>query len=297
MKKILITGSAGFIAPHIAEEALNLGWEVIGVDTQEVENQVKDKKIKYIKSDLRDLTLADIKDVNYVAHMAFVTNIPFSIQNPLSTTYDNIDMTAKLLDLCTKGKIEKFVFPSTASLYGHNQIPWVESMSIEPIEPYSWQKYSCEKLCKMWSIRYDLKTSVLRLYQIYGENQRKDTALAAFINSKKLGKPITLTETTAQSSFRTGRRDFIYVKDVAKAFIATMTSDKTGAGEVINIGTGVTTTMEEIAKTIGGEVKFIPRRNFEVEAHQADMKNCYKLLNWRPKVKVLEWLSNFTKNI
>ena len=67
MKKILITGSAGFIAPHIAEEALNLGWEVIGVDTQEVENQVKDKKIKYIKSDLRDLTLGEIKDVNYVA--------------------------------------------------------------------------------------------------------------------------------------------------------------------------------------------------------------------------------------
>ena len=110
MNKILITGSAGFIAPHIAEEALNLGWEVIGVDTQDVENQIEDKNIKYIKSDLRDLTLGDIKDVNYVAHMAFVTNIPFSIQNPLSTTYDNIDMTAKLLDLCTKAKIEKFIF-------------------------------------------------------------------------------------------------------------------------------------------------------------------------------------------
>ena len=295
MKKILITGSAGFIAPHIAEEALSLGWNVIGVDRKEVENKLEDKKINYIKSDLRDLTLEDIKNVDYVAHMAFVTNIPFSIQNPLSTTYDNIDMTAKLLDLCTKAKVEKFVFPSTASLYGHNQIPWVESMNIEPIEPYSWQKYSCEKLCKMWTIRYNLKTSVFRLYQIYGENQRKDTALAAFINSKKLGKPITLTETTAQSSFRTGRRDFIYVKDVAKAFIATMTSDKTGNGEVINIGTGITTTMEDIAKTIGGEVKFIPRRNFEVEAHQADMANCYKLLDWKPKVKVLEWLSNFVK--
>ena len=296
MKKILITGSAGFIAPHIAEEALNLGWEVIGVDTQEVENQVKDKKIKYIKSDLRDLTLGDLKDVNYVAHMAFVTNIPFSIQNPLSTTYDNIDMTAKLLELCTKAKIEKFVFPSTASLYGHNQIPWVESMSIEPIEPYSWQKYSCEKLCKMWSIRYDLKTSVLRLYQIYGENQRKDTALAAFINSKKLGKPITLTETTAQSSFRTGRRDFIYVKDVAKAFLATMISEKTGKGEIINIGTGIMTSMEKIASTIGGEVKFIPKRSFEVEAHQADMTQCYKLIDWKHEVEVIKWLTQFCKN-
>ena len=99
--------------------------------------------------------------------MAFVTNIPFSIQNPLSTTYDNIDMTAKLLDLCTKAKVKKFIFPSTASLYGHNKIPWVETMSIEPIEPYSWQKYSCEKLCKMWSTRYSLKTSVLRLSLIH----------------------------------------------------------------------------------------------------------------------------------
>ena len=103
------------------------------------------------------------------------------------------------------------------------------------------------------------KTAILRLYQIYGENQRKDTALAAFIRSKKLGKPITLTETTAQSSFRTGRRDFIYVKDVAKAFLATMVSEKTGNGEVINIGTGKCTTMEQIANVIGGEVTFIPK--------------------------------------
>ena len=55
--------------------------------------------------------------------------------------------------------------------------------------------------------------------------------------------------------------------------------------------------MEQIAKTIGGEVKFIPKRNFEVEAHQADMSNCYDLLDWRPKTKVLDWLSNFVRDI
>lgn len=295
MYKLLVTGAAGFIAPHIIEEASKLGWEVLGIDTIETEDKILNKNVKYLKKDARELNDDDIKDFDFVAHMAFVTNIPFSIKNPIITTNDNIDMTVKLLDICTKNNIKKFIFPSTASLYGHNAIPFVEDMSISPIEPYSWQKYSCEKLCKMWNSRYELKTSVLRLYQIYGENQRKDTALAAFINSKKLGKPITLTETTAQSSFRTGRRDFIYVKDVAKAFIATMLSKKTGNGEVINIGTGITTTMEDIANTIGGEVTFIPKRNFEVEAHQADMKLCYELLDWKPKVKVLEWLSNFVK--
>jgi UDP-glucose 4-epimerase len=291
MKTILVTGSAGFIAPHIADEALKKKWKVICIDKEEVEN--KDTNITYIKDDLRNLSLSDIKSVDYVAHMAFITNIPYSIKNPVNTTNDNIDMTVKLMDLCTKANIEKFIFPSTASLYGHNKIPWTEEMSINPIEPYSWQKYSCEKLCHMWSTRYNLKTVILRLYQIYGENQRKDTALAAFIRSKKLGQPITLTETTAQSSFRTGRRDFIYVKDVAKAFLATMISDKTGNGEVINIGTGKCTTMEQIANVIGGEVTFIPKRNFEVEAHQANMEMCYKLIDWKHEVEVLDWLDNF----
>ena len=75
-----------------------------------------------------------------------------------------------------------------------------------------------------------------------------------------------------------------------------MISSKTGKGEVINIGTGIMTTMEEIAQTIGGEIKFIPKRDFEVESHQADMSLCYKLLDWKPKVNVITWLKNFCKN-
>ena len=74
-----------------------------------------------------------------------------------------------------------------------------------------------------------------------------------------------------------------------------MLSEKTGNGEVINIGTGIMTTMEDIAKTIGGKVEFIPKRNFEVEAHQADMTLCNKLLDWKPSVQILNWLSEFVK--
>ena len=172
----------------------------------------------------------------------------------------------------------------------------MEGMSADPIEPYSFQKLSCEFLLKMWKERYNLRTVSLRLYQVYGENQRADTALSAFMRAKKQGKPITLTETTAQSSFRTGRRDFIYVKDVAKAFLASMISEKTGNGEIINIGTGKMHTMEQIANTIGGEVVFIPKRNFEVEAHQANMTKCFDLLDWRPTTEVLPWLKKFVQD-
>jgi len=295
MTKLLVTGSSGFIAKHIIEEALKNKWEVLAVDIKK--NLSKNPKVKYLKKDLRNLSKKDMKNVNYVAHLAFVTNIPNSIKNPISTTRNNIEMTAILLDICQKNGIKKFVFPSTASLFGNNPIPWVETMTADPIEPYSWQKHACENLLKMWNIRYGLNTSTLRLYQIYGENQRKDTALAAFIKAKKLNRTITLTKTTAQSSFRSGMRDFVYVKDVAKAFIKCMKSNKTGNGEIINIGSGKMTSMEDIAKCIGGKIKFIPQRSFEVECHQADITKSKKLLNWKAETEVLIWLKKFMKKI
>jgi UDP-glucose 4-epimerase len=296
-KKVLVTGSAGFIAPHIIEACYNMGWQVVGIDILETQNQLIKSNITYVKKNIFDLKDKDLMGFDYVAHTAFITNIPSSIQRPVETTYENIDMTAYFLKQCTLAGVKKFVFPSTASLYGNNPIPWTEDMSADPIEPYSWQKLSCEFLCKMWTKRYSLPTTTLRLYQVFGENQRQDTALSAFIRSKKTGKSITLTETTAQSTFKTGRRDFIYVKDVAKAFVATMTSDKTGNGEILNVGSGKMHTMEEIAKTIGSEIVFIPKRNFEVEAHQADMTKCYNLIDWKPEVEIIPWLKNFIKNI
>ena len=296
MKNILITGSSGFIAPHIIEAGLKNKFNVTGIDLNDPSDEDIIKECNYIKKDVRDLTIEELSRFDYIINLAWVTNIPFTIANPVSSTENNITMTTILLDNATKAKVKKFIFSSTASLYGNNPLPWKEDMKSDAIEPYSWQKLSCEYLCKMWSERYDLKTGVLRLFQVYGENQRKDTALSAFIKSKINNQPITLTETTAQSAFRTGRRDFIYVKDVANAFIAAIESDKVLNGEIINVGTGIMTTMEDIAKTIGGEIKFIPKRSFEVEAHQADLSNGKKLIEWEPKVKVLEWLKNFVES-
>lgn len=297
MKRVIITGAAGFIAPHIVQQCLNKGWHVTGIDTKELddESMINHENYQFKKMDLRELKVDNLSNINYIFHLAFITNIPNSITNPLDTTRDNIDMTAYLLKLSTLAEIDKFLFPSTASLYGNNEIPWTEDLSADPIEPYSWQKLSCEYACKMWNTCYGLPTTIFRFFQIFGENQRKDTAISAFIRSKREGVPITLTETTAQSSFRTGRRDFIYVKDLAEAVTIAAESDKTGNGEILNIGSGKATTMEEVADAIGGEVTFIPRRKFEVEAHKADMTKTKKILGWEAKVDILEWLEKFEK--
>lgn len=293
--KIIVTGVSGFIGPHVVEASLKHGWEVVGVDI--LPCNFKSQNFTFIQKDTRDLALSDLNGIDYIFHLAFVTNIPNSVQHPLETTRDNIDMTAYLLDLATRAGIKKFVFPSTASLYGNNPTPWREDMSADPIEPYSWQKLSCEYACKMWAIRYGLPTVVFRLFQVFGENPRKDSALYAFFQAKKNSKPMTLTETTAQSSFKTGQRDYVYVKDVAQAFILAAESDKTGRGETINIGSGTVNTVEEVAKAIGGKITFIPRRGYEVERHEADLARARELLNWQASVNILDWLKEFVKNL
>lgn len=291
MKKVLITGVSGFIGPHLAEVACSKGWQVIGVDLLDCDINLPN--FTFIKKDVRSLDVEELKGVEYVFHLAFVTNIPNSIQNPLPTTYDNIDMTAHLLDLSKQAGVEKFLFPSTGSLYGDNPTPWREDMSASPMEPYSWQKLSCEYACKTWTERYGLPTVIFRFFQVFGENQRYDTALAAFFRAKKESRPITLTETTAQSSFRTAQRDFIYVKEVVAAVVRAAESEKTGGGEIINIGSGRVATMEDVAKAVGSEVVFIPRRSFEVERHEADITKAEELLDWHPKVDIIEWIKKY----
>lgn len=295
MPRALITGVAGFIGPHLVEACVNRGWDVVGVDLRPTD--VRAPGFTLLQKDLRDLGPDGLAGIDYVVHLAFVTNIPNSIQHPIETTRDNIEMTARLLEAATKAGVKKLAFPSTASLFGNNPIPWREDMPPDPIEPYSWQKLSCEYLCRMWTVRYGLPTVILRLFQVFGENQRTDTAMAAFFRARREGRPITLTETTSQSSFRTGRRDFVYVKDVAEAFVRALESDRTGRGEIINVGTGKVTTMEDVAKAIGGDVVFIPRRGFEVECHQADMTKVEALLGWHPHVDVLEWLRAFVPTL
>ncbi len=288
----LITGVSGFIAPHIVEACLNKGWNTIGVDIRDC--NISNPNFQFLKRDVRELTLNDLDNIDYVFHLGFVTNIPNSVEHPLETTRDNIDMTAFFLDLSTKAKVKKFIYPSTASLYGATPPPWEESVSSpDPIEPYSWQKLACEYACKMWYERYGLPTVVFRLFQVFGENQRPDTALAAFMRSKKEGRPITLTKTTAQSSFKSAQRDFIYVKDIARAFILAAESENVGKGETINIGTGEVYTIEKIANVIGGEITWIPRRGYEVERHEADITKAKKLLNWSPEVDIVDWLNEF----
>ena len=285
--KVMVTGSSGFLAHHIIPELQRNGYYVVGVDKRPIPPG-HNKPDYFIQTNVMDLGFRDLMDIDYVLHLAFITNIPNSVRHPKNTTFQNIDMTIHLMEVCKEAKVKKFLFPSTASLYSTNPTPWKEDMPPLPIEPYSWQKLSLEYACRMW----DLPCIIFRFFQIFGELQREDTSLYAFSKSKEIGKPITLTETVAQSSFKSGQRDFIYAGDVAKAVVKVLEHGE--IGETYNVASGEVHTMEEIANAMGSKVEWIPRREYEVERHHGDITKL-KELGWLPKVNVIDWLHENNK--
>jgi ADP-L-glycero-D-manno-heptose 6-epimerase len=138
----------------------------------------------------------------------------------------------------------------------------------------------------------------MKFFNVYGPNEYHKGRMASVI----LHAFKQVNETGGVKLFRSQRsgfadgmqlRDFVYVKDVAKAFLFAANSKNTGKGEILNIGSGKMTSMKKIAETIGGSVKFIPKRSFEVDAHLADLRFTKKTIKWKSRVNIIIWLKNF----
>lgn len=284
-KKVLCTGASGFVAHHLIKECQDRGWYVIGVDKRPIPKGHSRPDL-FLLTDVADIGFRDLIDVDYIFHLAWRTNIPDCQRHPIESTRENIDMSIHLMEYAKEAKVKKFLFPSTASLYGHNPTPWKEDMPEDPIEPYSWQKMAIEYACLMYSKSYGLPTVRFRFFQIFGEFTRNDNAIYVFLKNKKEGKPINLVQTTEEG--RSGERDFIYAGDVAEALCTVAESDY-GNGELFNVAGGTYNNMKEIADCIGNEIVWSPRREYEVERHHADASKL-KSLGWEPKVNVFDWL-------
>ncbi|GEM_PF-2046787 len=293
-KKVLVTGAAGFIASHMVPALLRSGYTVVGVDRLPCRLIPPSARFTFVKQDIADLK--DLRGFDYVVHLAFATNIPNSIADPVGTTYNNIDLGVKILQLAKEASVKKLLYPSTASLYGNQPLPWKENMPVFPSEPYSLQKYAMERFCRYYAGNA-LPTVIFRLFQVFGENQRQDTALSKFFRCRQEQKPIPITATTAQAGFKSARRDFIYAGDIAEVFVKALTSEAVGQGEIINIASGYNYTILEIAKLISDKIEFIPKRGFELDEHLADVTLAKKLFGWKAKTDIKVWLKRYLKTL
>ncbi len=290
---IIVTGASGFIASHVIPHLLSQGHKVTGIDRRPCALP-KHEWFTFVQQDINDTQSFESADA--VVHLACTTNIPYSIQFPVETTFNNVVLTVRMLELARFAHVKKFIYPSTAALYGTNPLPWREDMPAHAAEPYSLQKYMGEQFCEYYA-KNGLPVVILRFFQVFGENPRSDTVLYKFFQCRKEGKPIPITQTASPAGSSSAKRDFIYAGDIARAVLQTILSDRVGHGEIINIASGYNYPIREIAELISDKIEFIPKRGFETDEHLADVTRARDFLGFRAQTDIKAWLKEHMKTL
>jgi len=297
MKKVAVTGGAGFIGSNMVDRLIAEGKEVIILDnfsTGKREN-CNPKATTYEVDLSTDHLEPFLKEVDVVFHFAALARVQPSIEDPLTFNKHNVDGTLRLLMACHKEGIKRVVYSASSSCYGNATIfPTPETHSTNPLSPYGLQKYIGEQYCKMFSEVYGLDTCSLRYFNVYGEKMNLEGAycLAMGIFAKQMldGKPLTITNDGNQ------RRDFTYVGDVVEAnWLAATHSDKLN-GESFNIGNGSNYSINEVADMLGGEKTYGEKR-LEPFQTLADNNKAKEMLNWEPKGDLPTWIEKYKKDL
>jgi UDP-glucose 4-epimerase len=256
-RRILVTGGAGIIGSHLVEELLRRNHEVIVLDDLSsgfIGNLPKDERLTFVHGDVRNISLVDdlVKDSDMVFHLAeFIPNtnvsgkghvVKYSVDNPLLDFDVSTRGTLVVLNSAKNHK-RKFVFTSTAAVYGGARFNLKENAQPRPLSPYGVSKLCAEEYIKLYSRIYHLPVSIVRLFNVYGPRQLKyvmyDILLKLDENPNRLDMLGTGEET----------RDFVYVKDTVKALIL-VAQDSFAHGQTYNVGSGKQTQIKELVKTI-----------------------------------------------
>lgn len=250
-KKVVVTGGLGFIGSHLIER-LNQNNEVIIVDNQSsgsIKN-IEGLDFTRIDSNFGDITEINLEQIfegaDYVFHMAAVTSVPQSVEDPIRSNEVNITGILKVLEAARKCDVDKLIFSSSSAVYGETEkLPISESNPINPLSPYAVTKATGELYCNVYTEIYGLSTISLRYFNVFGPRQDPKSQYAAVI-------PIFIDKLIKNESpviYGDGKqtRDFVSVKDVVDANILSAQSTATG---VYNIGLGKSTTINQLFEII-----------------------------------------------
>ena len=290
----IVTGGAGFIGSHIVEELKRLDHMVVVIDNEYSDND----NFHWRKDTLNvDIDITDYKGLknaftgaDYVFHLAAEARIGPAIENPVNALNINTIGTCNVLQCAREVGAKKVLYSSTSSGYGLNEAPNIETQPDDCLNPYSVSKIAGEKLCKMYTDLYGLKTIVFRYFNVFGERAPRKGQYAPvtgiFLRQKAAGEPLTIVGDGEQ------RRDYIYVKDVANANVMAAISnpDDEAYGQVYNVGSGKNYSVNEIASFISDDTINIPPRVGEARNSLANIDKIRKTFAWKPEVNVEEWI-------
>lgn len=289
MKKVIVTGGAGFIGSHLAGVLISKGYEVLILDNFSTGRSAnlwdiqESPHLTVEKTDITDFPAVSkaFEGATYVFHLAALADIVPSIQEPLKYHHANVTGTITVLEAARNARVKKLIYAASSSCYGiPDCFPTPETAPIRPMYPYALTKNLGEQYVMHWDQTYGLPCIALRLFNVYGPRSRTSGTYGAvfgvFLAQKLARKPYTVVGDGTQT------RDFTYVTDVVDAFIKVAESDK--RGKIYNVGSGGTYSVNHLVDLLGGEVIHLPKRPGEPDCTFADTTKIRQDLGWKPKV-------------
>lgn len=301
-QQCVVTGGAGFIGSHLVDRLVRDGHRVTVVDnlaTGRLENLASLKgnpAVSFHKADVADpAALAPaMQGAGWVFHLAGLADIVPSIRQPLLYHAANVSGTVSVLEAARAAGAKRLVYAASSSCYGIPDIyPTPETAPPCPMYPYALTKFLGEQYVMHWAQCYRLPGISLRLFNVYGPRSRTTGAYGAvfgvFLAQKLAGRPFTVVGDGTQT------RDFTFVSDVADAFVAAAESDV--SGDVFNVGSGRTVSINRLVELIGGPVQYIPKRPGEPDCTFADARKIQRRLGWQARVPFEEGVAVMLQNI
>jgi UDP-glucose 4-epimerase len=287
--KVLVTGGLGFIGSHIVDGLIGEGYDVVVVDNM-VSGIRKNlhSQATFYEMDIRDQEIETVfrtEKPDCVIHQAAQVSVQHSMENPLYDCSQNIIATINLLNACKKFGVKKFIFASTAAIYGvPEDFPIKEDHKLRPLSFYGLSKATCEEYIRRYCKLYDIDYTILRYANVYGPRQSKDGeagVITIFINQLMNKNPINVYGDGKQT------RDFIYVKDVARANILALTR---AHNKTINISSNKETSLnhliQELTVHFGGNkdiiINYLDKRPGDISRSCLSNVRAKTDLTWEP---------------
>jgi nucleoside-diphosphate-sugar epimerase len=295
----LVTGGAGFIGSHLAEELVRRGERVRVVDsfvTGKRANLAHRSAVELIEGDLADLAVAQraVEGVDYVLHQAAIPSVPRSVEDPVTSNRANIDASLNVLVAARDAGVRRLVYAGSSSAYGNTPtLPKVETMPTNPLSPYALQKLVAEQYCQMFTRLYGLETVTIRYFNVFGPRQDPSSpysgVISVFIRALVEGRQPTIYGDGGQT------RDFTYVANVVDGVLKACTAAG-ASGEVINVATAGRISLNQLFRAVqdltGASVEpvYASERAGDVRDSQADISKARRLLGYEPSVTLEQGL-------
>jgi len=296
--RILVTGGVGFIGSHLVDRLLKEDFEVTVLDNldtgrlENIDSHKDDKKFHFLEGDVQDFNLVRkaVRDVDVVFHEAALASVVLSVKDPVMTNAVNVDGTLNLLKASSDSGVKRFIYASSAAVYGNTpSADRREDMTPNPTSPYGVSKLAAEYYVRLFYKAYGLETVSLRYFNVYGPRQRFDIncayggAITIFLNRLLRDMPPIIYGDGEQT------RDFVFIQDVIEANMLALNS-KNAAGEVFNIGTGTSISVNEVAEILKKLLNKTHIKSVHAEPRPTDIRHGYadiskakKTLGYNPK--------------